>query len=159
MLLVAHCGFHHDKKFPWFKCCQKHVFQDKCFCSWWKTLNHQKKKLKRKVNLCSLSKTLNHEKKLKLKVVMGTMRLHKFTMMLLMSQYGFHHGNNIHDPIIHTIRSKLCTYHSILATFTSYIIFRNFEILKKKIQRAKFCEGEILNLQEYFIFLKWEFQN
>ncbi len=42
MLLVAHCGFHHDKKFPWFKCCQKHVFQDKCFCSWWKTLNHEK---------------------------------------------------------------------------------------------------------------------
>ncbi len=85
---------------------------------------------------------------------MDTMRLHKFTMMLLMSQYGFHHGNKIHDPIIHTIRSKLCTYQSTLTTFTNYIIFRNFEILKKNFKEQIFCEGEILNLQEYFILLK-----
>jgi len=73
---------------------------------------------------------------------MDTMRLHKFTMMLLVSQYGFHHGNKIHDPIIHTIRSKLCTHHSTLATFTNYIVFRKFEILKKKFNQQNFVKGK-----------------
>jgi hypothetical protein len=70
------------------------------------------------------------------------MRLHKFTMMLLVSQYGFHHGNKIHDPIIHTIGSKLCTYHSTLATLANYIIFRKFEILKKKFKEKFYVKGK-----------------
>jgi hypothetical protein len=121
MLLVAHCGFHHDKTFPWFKCCQKHVFQDNCFCSLWKTLNHENK-IKTESELVFMVDDIKSWKRIKTESCHGYHEVTQIYHDVVGVQYGFHHGNKIHDPIIRTIGSKLCTYHSTLATLANYII-------------------------------------